>query len=645
VASYTTPGVYIEEIAATGPIVPVGTSTLALIGPAQSGPMFVPTLITNFTQFTNTFGTFQASPRLYLAHAVRGFFDNQGAVAYIVRVGTAQQAYLDLYDRGTPTPGTAVRVQAQLDGTFGNVISVAVTDAQIVAPANNAAVLRVRAAVSSATGNIVALQNLSDALNFQPGDVITIETTTERASIYSIRGNQLVLGTNLTGTYGATAWVRIADLVVGQTSFRVANLTGLEPGSVIQLSQNATQENQVINSVINGFVTLAGTGLVHAYSLAQTDPAVAITSYEFTLAFNQPGSGFPAESWSNLSMDPRHSRYYAAVVASNLVNVMPPPTPSVQPPPNNRPADLAATDLIHGQNDNLATLGLNEYQKGLTALETVFDVEIVCAPGRSDEGVQQALIAHCENMGDRFGILDSVPGTPPTGNPSVISQRANVSSARGYAALYYPWIVINDPTSLTGNDTVLVPPSGHIGGIYARSDSQRGVQKAPANEYITGAVDLERILSDGDQGQINIANINGLRVFPGAGPIVWGARTTTPAGQVPWQYVNVRRLFIFVEQSIKQGIQWAVFEPNNQSLWKQLNRTITEFLTRVWRSGALFGNTAAQAFYVKIDDENNPPSLQALGQLVVEIGIAPVRPAEFVIVRIAMWDGGSQTSD
>jgi hypothetical protein len=158
-------------------------------------------------------------------------------------------------------------------------------------------------------------------------------------------------------------------------------------------------------------------------------------------------------------------------------------------------------------------------------------------------------------------------------------------------------------------------------------------------------VDLERSLSDGDQGQINIAGIDAMRIFPGAGPIVWGARTTAPTDQVPWRYVNVRRLFIFVEQSIKQGIQWAVFEPNDQTLWKKLNRTISEFLTRVWRSGALFGNTAAQAFYVKIDDENNPPSLQELGQLVVEIGIAPVRPAEFVIVRIAMWDGGSQTTE
>ena len=259
-ASYATPGVYIEELAATGPIAPVGTGTLALIGPAQSGPMNVPTKITNWTKFADTFGGFQASPRLYLAHAVRGFFDNQGSVAYIVRVGTAKRALLDLNDRGG-TPGTALRVQALRDGKGGDLITVAVTDAQIVPAANNAAVLRARAAVSTATGNIITLQSLADVLLFQPGDVITIDTTAECATISRIRLSQLVLETNLTASFGNTAVVRIADLTAGQTSFRVANPAGIEPGSVIQLSQNTTQEDHVVNSLINGFVTLAGTGL------------------------------------------------------------------------------------------------------------------------------------------------------------------------------------------------------------------------------------------------------------------------------------------------------------------------------------------------------------------------------------------------
>ena len=152
-------------------------------------------------------------------------------------------------------------------------------------------------------------------------------------------------------------------------------------------------------------------------------------------------------------------------------------------------------------------------------------------------------------------------------------------------------------------------------------------------------------MTDAEQGELNVEGINALRIFPGQRPIVWGARTTAPKDETPWRYVNVRRLFLYVEESIKRGIRWAVFEPNDIGLWKKLERTISEFLSRVWRSGALFGATAAEAFYVKIDEELNPAPVRALGQVIIEIGIAPVRPAEFVIVRIAMWDGGSKSNE
>jgi phage tail sheath protein FI len=281
------------------------------------------------------------------------------------------------------------------------------------------------------------------------------------------------------------------------------------------------------------------------------------------------------------------------------------------------------------------------FQQGLDALTKVDDVEIVCAPDATD---QQAILSHCETMQDRFAILDAAKGLAPT-DANLFSQRNNVNSKRGYAAFYYPWIVINDPLSLTG-DTLLVPPSGHLAGIYSRVDTQRGVHKAPANEYIMGAIGLERILNDLDQGDLNLAGINVLRIFQGSGrPIVWGARTTLPQYQTDFLYVNVRRLFNFVETSIKFGINWAVFEPNDLTLWKKLNRTITDFLTQVWRSGALFGNKAAQAFYVKIDEDLNPPNTRALGQLFIEIGMSPVRPAEFIVVRIGIWEGGSQVAE
>jgi phage tail sheath protein FI len=257
----------------------------------------------------------------------------------------------------------------------------------------------------------------------------------------------------------------------------------------------------------------------------------------------------------------------------------------------------------------------------------------------TQRNIQSAVVTHCENMADRFAILDAAKGSSLS---DALAQRAALTSASGFAAMYYPWVWVADPAS---NGVLLVPPSGHIAGIYARSDNNRGVHKAPANEFISGAVALEVVLNDADQGQLNAAGVNALRVFPGQRPTVWGARTTAPRDQVVWRYINVRRLFIFVEQSLLAGLRWAVFEPNDTGLWKKLERTISEFLTRVWLSGALFGNKASEAFYVKIDEELNPPSVRELGQVIIEIGIAPVRPAEFVIVRLAMWDGGSQASE
>jgi phage tail sheath protein FI len=248
-------------------------------------------------------------------------------------------------------------------------------------------------------------------------------------------------------------------------------------------------------------------------------------------------------------------------------------------------------------------------------------------------------------MGNRFAILDGAQDADPLKNDGALqTQRGGLSSDSGYGALYWPWIVVDDPAATgTGPPLVTVPPSGHIAGIMARTDGQVGVHKAPANETVRGARDLGYSLNDTEQGVLNELSINGIRRFPGGPALVWGARTLTK--NTAWRYVNVRRLVSYVEASILDGVRWAVFQPNTPALWKALGRSITEFLTRVWQVGALFGQTAAQAFYVKIDEELNPEPVRDLGQVVIEIGLAPVRPAEFVVVRIGLWDGGSQVSE
>jgi phage tail sheath protein FI len=261
------------------------------------------------------------------------------------------------------------------------------------------------------------------------------------------------------------------------------------------------------------------------------------------------------------------------------------------------------------------------YQKGVIDLEGV-------------QAVQAAMIAHCELMGDRVAIIDAPPGL----NAQQVKEWRvdKVGYDSKYASLYWPWIKVLDPVSGKG---AFVPPSGHVAGVWARNDDTRGVHKAPANEVIRGALGLELVITKGEHDQLNPDGINCIRSFPGRGIRIWGARTLS--SDPAWRYLNVRRLFNYVEKSILNGTNWVVFEPNDPKLWDSVKRTINMFLRRVWRDGALFGRTPAQAFFVKCDEENNPAENRDAGILTVEIGIAPVKPAEFVVFRISQFSDGA----
>ncbi|HTR55501.1 MAG TPA: phage tail sheath family protein [Kofleriaceae bacterium] len=264
---------------------------------------------------------------------------------------------------------------------------------------------------------------------------------------------------------------------------------------------------------------------------------------------------------------------------------------------------------------------------GLKCFEEVDEIAIVAAPGQTSPAVQDALLSHCETRKDRFAILDS-PETITGGVDKLPKPRDSK-----YGAYYFPWIQVYDPDK--GN--IFVPPSGHIAGVYSRTDSERGVHKAPANEIVRGALGLKYNVSKGEQDLLNPKGINAIR-FMNGGIRIWGARTLS--SDPSWRYINVRRLFIMVEASIERATQWVVFEPNDHRLWKRVQRTIASFLTLLWRNGALMGTAPEQAFYVKCDEETNPPEVIDAGQLVVEIGLAPVKPAEFVIFRIGQMASG-----
>ncbi len=308
--------------------------------------------------------------------------------------------------------------------------------------------------------------------------------------------------------------------------------------------------------------------------------------------------------------------------------------------------ELVHVDVAQAQVNPDDYIGDASDRTGFAGLETIPEVTMVTVPdamaayqkGVIDleglKAIQLGMIAHCELMGNRVAILDA----PPNMNSQQIKDwrvdQAGYDSK--FAALYYPWIKVFDPAS---GENIFVPPSGHAAGVFGRNDDTRGVHKAPANEVIRGAIDLEINITKGEHDALNPVGVNCIRAFPGRGIRIWGARTLS--SEPEWRYLNVRRLFNYLEDSILNGTQWAVFEPNDRALWARVRRSIAAFLTMEWRKGALFGATPGEAFFVNCNDETNPAEAIDLGQLTCEIGVAPVKPAEFVIFRLSQFSGGT----
>lgn len=300
---------------------------------------------------------------------------------------------------------------------------------------------------------------------------------------------------------------------------------------------------------------------------------------------------------------------------------------------------------------------------GLRLLEANDEVSIILAPGRTDPPSHEAQISHCEKMRDRVCILDAPqevasadllttvetvgiaaktpkkdgPATPAAADKPPDGFRPRKTS---YGACYHPWIYVTDALSSKG-EIVACGPSGAVAGIFGRSDSLRGVHKAPANEPVRGALDLEYRITNDEQAILNPAGINCIRLFSKDGIMVWGARTLDDESS-EWRYLNVRRLFIWIEKSIELSTRFAVFEVNDRSLWKSITALLTGFLTNVWRDGALMGRTPDEAFFVKCDEETNPPESIDMGQVITVLGIAPVKPAEFIIFKISQTHEGAK---
>jgi phage tail sheath protein FI len=642
------PGVYIRELPAESPIQGVGTSTAGFIGVCRGGPVNLPTFVTSFDEFRQRFDDTPLDG-FFLWYAVRGFFENGGRRAYIVRASSGRGASLSLDDSRGAGAQPALLVDARQLGVPAPAIQVTVTHTSAV----TADAFRPTATIAAGTAGTdrVQLAAAADAPNFRLGDQVLLEQggTSETTTLSGVQGDLLLLATPLANSYtGGSA--RLVDLAAGDRVLRLESAAAaLAPGSVIELAQGGTtsgphivallQAERISPTLVTYRVELENP-LTAAFDRSGGAAAITATSQEFDLVAAQNGT---SDTFANLSMDRRHPRYIGTVIAGMtplLVSVAEPPVPSNAALPERRPATVANQPLAGGANDEPQNLTLADYQEALDSLRLIDDVNFIAIPDSVDPAVQLALLTHCTQLGDRVAIFDPPPGVPPNGPGSVLDRIALLRSERGFGALYYPWIIAPRPTG----GTLVVPPSGHVAGIYARADIERGVHKAPANFALNGSLGVMTEVNNEAQGPLNLAGVNVLRVFPGqARPVVWGARTTSD--QTAWQYVNIRRLLLFIEESLEEGLRWAVFEPNDPKLWAKLRRVITAFLRAVWRDGALFGLVEEEAFFVRIDETNNPPAERQLGRLYITIGLRPVYPAEFIIVEIGLWPGGSDTNE
>jgi len=438
--------------------------------------------------------------------------------------------------------------------------------------------------------------------------------------------------------------VRTASNPATPKSLNVRGASSLYKGALVELD-NGTKKD------IASVVSVSGDTVTFLAAPAQTyleGDVLRLIEAEVLVQYTANDGSSTSESFSNLRLIDDGSNSFLKTYVNQQSQLVTVDAPGLSATALTDLAKFPSTSngawqTLGGGDDRLDALSVDDFvgqdkgsnaRTGIQALEDITDISICIVPGIWSKTVQSALITHCESLKYRFAILDSQDGLSIEG---IQSFREPFDTK--YAALYYPWVEVRDPSV---QKNVAVAPSGHMAGIYARVDVERGVHKAPANEVIQSINKIAQDVTKREQDLLNPKNINALRYFPNRGNRVWGARCVTSDSS--WKYVNVRRLFIFVEASIDVGTQWVVFEPNDEPLWARVRQTITNFLTTVWRSGALQGTKPDEAFFVKCDHTTMTQDDIDNGRLICVIGIAPVKPAEFVIFRIQQKTLDTQTN-
>lgn len=654
---YLSPGVYVEETSfRTKSIQGVSTSTAGFIGPTRTGPITgEPELLTSFADFERIYGGFadlsfsNGTRPNYLAHAVRVFFEEGGQRLYVMRVFN-------------PSNGTVTDFGIGTDGIPANHYSRAIRrDDETADPSpspftlvarfpGKAGDMRVRLTLNVGANVLQsgASPTLSRVRNFDMVLARTIDRSTDPDTIAAASGDGLMVASRnpTTGIWTLTDTIADTSLVIQ---------AGISPNLDVRVVtvrvevQSPGEEPQTFTSpaFLGEFSPDArsGTALTKTFTRRPANRFQALTTpLAFDRLRNTVGDDLLADEDF---LDQVGLHLLRSLFRGKLADLLAKENPTL----------LAEFTLAGGSDGGMPTsvqyagieAGLVDYQNdplqapknGFLAFEDIENISITAAPGYSDLGdedaafaIQGTLINHCETMQYRVAVLD-------TPRDYLVSQALNFRNRTSstHAAMYYPWIKIADPRPSRGGQPLLVPPSGHVAGMYARNDAEDAVFKAPANMVVRTAVDFEQRLNKAHQDVLNPQGVNVFRFFEGRGLLLWGARTISDDSD--WTYISVRRYFAYLEYSIDRGTQWVVFENNGPELWGNVRRTVENFLFNEWRAGGLLGDKPEDAYFVVCDRSTMTQQDLDQGRLICLIGVAPVKPAEFVIFRIGQFTAES----
>jgi phage tail sheath protein FI len=668
---YLAPGVYVEETSFRAKSIEgVSTTTTGFVGAARFGPIDIePDIVTSVTEFERTYGdrerlSFAAGGSSddvdnYLWHATRAFFEEGGKRLYVARVfrTVADENYVrPVYSKaglqhssGVFTDGHGRKSLTQPAGATGDPILIT---ARFPGAAGN---MLVRIVLRT-TQNVLGLET----------DGITPRVT--------LLNNDLVVIHHAGAPNGEFYEAqRFMDVTRGRMWWRFVSRAGGTPLDLSQLQPNAdpTATNVVRAVTATVIVVPPGRSSVEmvwdGLALHPKHERAGTPDSIFAKFSDAPNSrleartlpivitaGGVADALGVLSTFQENERVFHSPLGDKKMRLedalkVKPVANAPNIAANLRPtdADVTVDCLLEKGNDGQrpeaddyrgAEDDKTKRKTGLVAFEDIEDISIVAAPGSTykltdpswqSEGSAAVnyLISHAQRMHYRIAVVDS-------GDAMAISEvramRGKIDSS--YAALYYPWVRVMDPVTGTERN---MPPSGFVAGIYARNDINRAVYKAPANEVVISAIGFETLLNKSQQDVLNPEGINCFRFFEGRGFRLWGARTVSSDPE--WKYVNLRRYFAYLEHSIDRGTQWAVFEPNGDALWANVKRTVEDFLLNEWQMGALLGEKPERAFFVKCDRSTMSQNDLDNGRMVCLVGVAPLRPAEYVIFRIGQW--------